>query len=387
MALRYDTGQLGQVERLPQGGIRVPAFLTRTGIFRYTAADGTVRRELRHPDEVFATDSIAGLRDAPVTDGHRGLVTAENFSGLAAGHVSGEARRDGDRIRADVVIQDSALLAKIMRASADGAKVREVSCGYTCDCEDAPGEHEGEHYDCVQRNIRYNHVAIVARGRAGPEIRLHLDAKGNQINDDRAQRAQRRAMKFSERIAELETRIDELEDAATTADADVAKEKARADAAEGARDAAVAERDALKARLGAAEAPAALDARVTARLALVAAATKVLGPAKFDGLTDRQVKEAVVKHGKDAALDLSKRSDEYVDAAYDTTVRFAQDSALSAAGAHAGGGTAGGTGIMAKTAQPGDWTPPPAQPWTQPLSRSRKDCSTNSPMTPRKGQR
>jgi hypothetical protein len=274
------------------------------------------------------------------------------------------------------VIQDAALLAKILRAGADGAKLREVSCGYTCDCDPTPGKYEGERYDCVQRNIRYNHVAIVARGRAGPEIRLHLDAAGNQIHNARYAQEDRR-MKLLERIAELEKEVAAAKLAAV-------QENARADAAEGARDTAVATSTALKMRLDAAEAPAALSTRVNARLALVATAAKILGPeVKLDTLTDRQIKEQVVKCGKDASLDLSARSDDYVDAAFDTTVRFAQDSALSAAGANAGGGTAGGTGIMAKTAQPGTWTPPPAQPWMQPLSRSRKDCVPGA-MTPKK---
>ena len=56
---------------------------------------------------------------------------------------------------------DADLIAKI-----DSGK-QQVSCGYTCDIEDKPGEYNGTRYDRVQRNIKYNHLAIVHRGRAG----------------------------------------------------------------------------------------------------------------------------------------------------------------------------------------------------------------------------
>ena len=95
MVVRFDTGTLGSVKRTPQGGIRVPASLTRTGVLEYTNPDGSIRREYRPPDEVFNADSLATLADAPVTNLHHGLVDATNWRRVTVGSLSGAPRQDG----------------------------------------------------------------------------------------------------------------------------------------------------------------------------------------------------------------------------------------------------------------------------------------------------
>ena len=174
--LRFDVGKLGKVQRTPQGGIKVPAALTRVGILVYENPDGSPRREYRPKEEVFKEDSLATLSDAPVTNLHHGMVDASNWRRVAVGAVSGSAREDAGKVVADLVIQDKTTIALI-----ESNERREVSCGYECDLEWTPGQTPGgERYDAIQRNIRYNHVALVPRGRAGREIALRLDSEGNQ---------------------------------------------------------------------------------------------------------------------------------------------------------------------------------------------------------------
>lgn len=173
---RFDfSSQLrGGAVRTPQGFLRVPSNLTRTGVLTYTRADGTKVRELRPAEEVFKTDSLATLQGAPVTNRHpRELVTPRNVRQLALGHVGDNVRQDGDFVAADVTIQDHAMLELVERGDA-----RELSCGYACRIDATPGEHNGDPYDVVQRDIRYNHVGIGPRnwGRAGSDVRLRLDA-------------------------------------------------------------------------------------------------------------------------------------------------------------------------------------------------------------------
>jgi hypothetical protein len=55
--------------------------------------------------------------------------------------------------------------------------MREVSCGYTADLVEEPGVYQGQAYDFIQRNIKYNHIAIVDKGRAGPDVRIRLDSE------------------------------------------------------------------------------------------------------------------------------------------------------------------------------------------------------------------
>src|SRR5258706_15099623 len=104
---RVDNYALGRAVKTPVGGLRIPARLTRAGVFSYRLPDGSRRRELRLPEEVFRPESVASLRSAVVTDLHpkSGEVTAESFKQDAVGHVE-NPQRDGDRfISADVVVQ------------------------------------------------------------------------------------------------------------------------------------------------------------------------------------------------------------------------------------------------------------------------------------------
>lgn len=47
---------------------------------------------------------------------------------------------------------------------------QELSCGYRYVADMTPGTYEGVAYDGVMREIRGNHVALVAAGRAGPDV-------------------------------------------------------------------------------------------------------------------------------------------------------------------------------------------------------------------------
>lgn len=174
VAFRYDAAPIGAVHRTPQGGIRVPATLTRTGIFEYLNPDGTTRREYRAPEEVFSEESLATLRGAPVTNLHPAgdRVDAETWRSKAVGHAGEDARKadDGIHIAATVYVQDAATIALV-----ESGERQEISLGYDQDYVAEPGvSPSGERYDGRQTRIRYNHVALVPRGRAG-SARLRLD--------------------------------------------------------------------------------------------------------------------------------------------------------------------------------------------------------------------
>ena len=178
MNFRYDVLRLDGscAERTPQGGLRVPAFLTRAGVFEYRNANGSVRREYRPPTEVFDAQSLCSLEDAPVTDGHQGAVRPDSFQSLAKGHVR-SIKQDGQFVAGVVLVQDAALVAAVERGER-----REVSCGYECRLDMTPGTTpDGEAFDAIQRNIKYNHCAMlpVGAGRAGREVALRLDSAGD----------------------------------------------------------------------------------------------------------------------------------------------------------------------------------------------------------------
>lgn len=170
-SVRLD-GKLERVVRTQLGGVTVPARLSRTGVLKYRNPDGTIRRELRLASEIFKADSLRTLEHAPVIDivDHTQMVTPSTFRRVNLGHAI-NIRQDGNYIVGDLIIQDQGTLDAIERGERT-----EISCGYRCTLDMTPGVYEGEPYDCVQRDIRYNHAALCPpnRGRAGPEVGLRL---------------------------------------------------------------------------------------------------------------------------------------------------------------------------------------------------------------------
>jgi uncharacterized protein len=167
---RYDNYQL-QAQVTNEGFIEDSPIVGRTGILIYQNPDGSMRREYRPPEEAFNEQSLLSLKGKPITVGHHGVVTNRNIDIIhPVGTVLSSGRQDENNIIADVIIYNLP------------TPDRELSCGYSLDLEETSGvTADGEHYDAIQRNIRYNHLAIVHRGRAGVS-RLNMD--GDQIFDE-----------------------------------------------------------------------------------------------------------------------------------------------------------------------------------------------------------
>lgn len=171
---RYDKGQVkGDATITPEGYIRANAVVTRTGIFKYQNADGSIRKELRHPDDIWDADSVSSMELIPVTNGHPSerMVTADNSKRLAVGFTGENIKRDGEFVMTNFVVTDHEAVNAIKNHNR-----KELSLGYLVDLEEEPGEYKGESYDARQRNVRYNHLALVDKARAGSEARIALDS-------------------------------------------------------------------------------------------------------------------------------------------------------------------------------------------------------------------
>lgn len=122
----------------------------------------TVRREER---EVFDPAAMASFEGKDITDDHPPVaVTPENYALYSKGHVQ-NVRREGDRLVADLVIKDPALIGEVR-----GKVKREISCGYDCLYLRDGGGYK-------QTHIRGNHVAVVSSGRAGHEVAIRDSAE------------------------------------------------------------------------------------------------------------------------------------------------------------------------------------------------------------------
>lgn len=325
-SLRLDTSPLkidSKVKRTPQGGILANAYLTRIGVFEYKREDGSITRELRHPDHVFDEDSLATLAHAPLTIGHPGLVRADNYKALTVGHVADVIPKKR-YVAAEVRIQDAETVTKV-----DAGDLIELSCGYECEVVQQSGAYDGEEYDAVQTNIRYNHVGLGPKGwgRAGGEVKLRIDGAAYAIGMP-VERKDAEAPKTEPATEKKDTQeIPAAPPAAPPSDPpppSVASPETI--------DEIKAIRDMLKARVAELEArltPAALDSALEARVALREKARKVVGDGvDFAGKTDREVKVAAIKATRSDFNDDGK-SDAYVDGAFEYAVDASTKSAAA----------------------------------------------------------
>lgn len=169
MAVRYDVVTI-KAKKTDEGFILDSPIIGRAGILHYRNADGTDRAEYRPPNEAFDADSLESIRGKPITLGHPGLANSSNAKNFPIiGSVLSPGRQDGNNIRADVSIYQL--------PTTD----RQLSCGYKTVTVETPGvTPEGEHYDAIQTHIRYNHLGVVAHGRAGV-ARLNMD--GDEVEE------------------------------------------------------------------------------------------------------------------------------------------------------------------------------------------------------------
>ena len=169
---RYDFAPITGSETTEEGYLRVWCRAARTGTQLYRRADGSQVREYRPPEEVSNPDSLTTFGMKPATWGHPPvLLDSANTKQFQIGYSGSQVRYNDGFVEVALVVTDQDAIEKIKRKDAT-----EVSAGYKVDFDPTPGlTPEGEEYAGVQRNIRVNHIAIVPRGRAGPEVRLLMD--------------------------------------------------------------------------------------------------------------------------------------------------------------------------------------------------------------------
>lgn len=165
------------------------AAVTCIGVFPYLQEDGTVLNVARFPDVVFEKASLDSLRMVPVTNDHPGeLLTPDNTSKYQVGMTGedvcsfdgfdvfgGAYKTDGTQVTIPLKITDKKAIEDVK------AGKRGLSCGYTCEVTPKSGTLFGMHYDAYASAIRYNHVAICDKGRAGDTAVILMDSNNEKI--------------------------------------------------------------------------------------------------------------------------------------------------------------------------------------------------------------
>lgn len=324
--MRYDVGEISGLEKTAQGYIKAIARVTRTGVFTYRNADGSLRRELRHPDEVFSLKSLSTMGMLPITNLHptEKRVNADNSKTLSIGFTGETITPDGKFIRLPILITDKAGVEAVENGR------QELSLGYEVELEDKPGRYDSEEYDCIQRNIVYNHLAIVDRGRAGPDVRINSD--GDQIIDDKKPSLQRSDSMVKLRLdngceydvpqevqavfMSHKTVVDGLQTKLDAALKDVDKIKADADTAKDTAKELKTKVDGL---------PQAILDGVKSRLSLERTASKVLSSdVKIDTMSDADIRKAVIT-SKFPEAKLDGQTEPYIQARFDSVVEMIEN--------------------------------------------------------------
>ena len=166
-------------QKTDEGFLIGQPIVTNVGVFTYRDRKGNIIRELRPPEEVFDEDSMQTLQLIAVTNSHpKELINIDSIKKLQVGMTGDTIRRDSFALSVPLKITDKKTIEDIKNGKTS------ISCGYKADLEDSNGVWMGVPYDAIQRNIRYNHVAIVDRARAGDLAKMRFDSNNDFLVSD-----------------------------------------------------------------------------------------------------------------------------------------------------------------------------------------------------------
>lgn len=337
MTNHFDIATIrGKLTETEEGYLKGEAVVTRTGVLLYSNPDGTIRRELRHPDEVFSADSMESMKMKPITLRHpKKFVSAEDAKSKSIGNIGENIRPDGRYMIAPIMITDAKAIERMKK---DG--LRELSLGYSAEVVPADGIYFGEPYTHIQRDIRYNHLAVVSRARAGSMASIKLDSADfenltvedtdsfeidPEINDSKKSHSPTK--KESQMVhliidgieyevpAEVKNHVAKLDKAIEDSAGEITKITGERDTVQAKFDEQTTEIEKLKK----ADNDIDVHSLVAERLAIVDTAKKVLDEDEvklLDSLKNDEVKVLVIKKKNDG-LDLEGKSADYVNARFD----------------------------------------------------------------------
>lgn len=158
-------------ETTPQGYIKTTARITKGAILQYYGHEigltdsraNQIVNVNRTLDELSKPETLKSINGMPITITHpdKKAVDANDWKSKTVGHVQ-NPRVESNYIVCDAFIQDKSAIELLKDKD-----IRELSVGYEpADIQEINGQF-------YHKNIRVNHVAIVAEGRAGSDCRLN----------------------------------------------------------------------------------------------------------------------------------------------------------------------------------------------------------------------
>lgn len=328
---RFDQTELPKVKKTKEGYLRGQAIVSRTGVFKYQERDGSIRSELRHPDDILSSCSTESLKGIPITIAHpTELLDSNNAESLSVGYTGENIKIDGQNLIVTLTVTHQKAIEAIE------AGKQELSLGYTLDLEREDGEYNGEVYTHRQKNVVYNHLALVERARAGAQARLNFDhlcynsfinkeTKGEPMSENRlvtvkldgldyqaSPEIDKELRKHQKNIESLQKNLDAKE---KDSEKEMDEMKAKYDEMKAKYDELKKEYDELKGKRGDAE----IAVLAKERVKLLTQSKDFINVDSFYEKSEREIKEAVIK-SRYNSIDLSGKSNDYVTARFDALI-------------------------------------------------------------------
>lgn len=175
--IAIDAG--AKMKRTADGYAVMECAVARSGIQEYLAAEmgdafkdrapTDIIRVYRPDAVIFGDDSLSSYAHKPLTNDHPPVqVTADNWKQYAIGHTGDEVKVDGKKVRVPMMMADASAISDV-----EAGKV-EWSAGYAVSFDVVPSgtAPDGTLCDAIVTGQKINHIALVDRGRAGPEFRI-----------------------------------------------------------------------------------------------------------------------------------------------------------------------------------------------------------------------
>lgn len=196
--------------------------IARSGVYQYYGQEigrnsepNKIFRVFRDESTYKGSDVEQSLENIPITDDHPSVdVSSDNYQILEKGHTEGKPyHKDGMVIVPKVVVKDKDLQQKIKSGK------REVSIGFLGHYKwgDKP-KNCNEYVDGTEHVYKINHLAVVDKGKAGPQFRFNKDI----VNDKKVVKEMDEAQlknAFSEFMGPIQNKLEQLNDTLSLANA------------------------------------------------------------------------------------------------------------------------------------------------------------------------
>lgn len=150
--------------------------MTKIGVFPYLGRQispdlipDKIYQVLRPEEELTREETLKSLEKIPFVNEH--TMIGDGFTPPEEKGIEGTTLTNV-KVKLPLITNDLTAYTQRVKDLIEKDDKRGLSMGYRCRYDLTPGEYEGQRYDAIQRDIIFNHIALVDEGRMGDECRI-----------------------------------------------------------------------------------------------------------------------------------------------------------------------------------------------------------------------